>query len=101
VTLLVVYGIGAGVTPTCLFALPAVLLGQAGAPTAYAFVMTGRNIGVLLGPILLAEVTKRAAGWAPVWPLFGSTTALTVLAAILLAATLRHAHRPSFGARRS
>jgi len=99
--LLVVYGIGAGVTPTCLFALPAVLLGQAGAPTAYAFVMTGRNIGVLLGPILLAEVTKRAGGWAPVWPLFGSATALTVLAAILLAATLRHAHRPSFGVRRS
>ena len=101
IALLIVYGIGAGITPTCLFGLPAVLLGQAGAPTAYAFVMTGRNIGVLLGPILLAEVTKRAAGWAPVWPLFGGTTALTVLAAMALAATLRRAHRPSFGMRRA
>lgn len=100
-TLLIVYGIGAGITPTCLFALPAVLLGQAGAPTAYAFVMTGRNIGVLLGPVLLAEVTKQAAGWAPVWPLFGASTALTVLAALALAATLRRAHRPSFGAPRA
>ena len=101
IALLIVYCVGAGVTPTFLFALPAVLLGQAGAPTAYAFVMTGRNMGVLLGPILLAEVSKRAGGWTPVWPLFGSATALTVLGAILLAATLRHAHRPSFGVQRS
>ena len=101
ISLLIVYGIGAGITPTCLFALPAVLLGRAGAPTAYAFVMTGRNIGVLLGPVLLAEVTKQAGGWTLVWPLFGSTTALTVLAALALAATLGRAHRPSFGAPRS
>lgn len=87
-SLLVVYGMGAGITPTCLFALPAMLLGRAGAPTAYAVVMTGRNIGVLLGPILLAEVTKQAAGWHFVWPLFGSTTALTIAAAAVLSVTL-------------
>lgn len=92
-SLLVVYGIGAGITPTCLFALPAMLLGRGGAPTAYAVVMTGRNIGVLLGPILLAEVTKQAGGWHFVWPLFGGTTALTVAAAAVLSMTLRRRTR--------
>ena len=56
--LLVLYGIGAGITPTCLFALPGAIMGRAGAPTAFGFIMTGRNIGVFLGPILLAEATK-------------------------------------------
>jgi predicted MFS family arabinose efflux permease len=51
---LVVYGIGAGVTPTCLFHLPhAIARGAAGA-TFFGIVMTGRNIGVFMGPLLLA-----------------------------------------------
>jgi MFS family permease len=87
--LLIAYGIGAGITPTCLFALPTAILGQAGAPTGFGFVMTGRNIGVLSGPILLAEVTKPPAGWAAAWPLFGTLTAGAVLAAVALAVILR------------
>jgi predicted MFS family arabinose efflux permease len=51
---LVVYGIGAGVTPTCLFQLPhAIARGTAGA-SFFGVVMTGRNIGVFMGPLLLA-----------------------------------------------
>ncbi|MDQ7249109.1 MFS transporter [Dongia sedimenti] len=51
---LVVYGIGAGVTPTCLFQLPhAIARGAAGA-SSFGIVMTGRNIGVFIGPLLLA-----------------------------------------------
>jgi MFS family permease len=55
---LVVYGIGAGVTPTCLFHAPHAIAGREGAgPAGAAFfgiLMTGRNIGVFLGPIALA-----------------------------------------------
>ena len=51
---LIVYGIGAGVTPTCLFHLPhAIARGAAGA-SFFGVVMTGRNIGVFMGPLLLA-----------------------------------------------
>jgi predicted MFS family arabinose efflux permease len=82
---LVIYGIGAGITPACLFALPATVLGRAGAPTAFGIVMTGRNIGVLLGPVLLAEATKDLGGWSAVWPLFGTTTTFAMLAAAGLA----------------
>jgi MFS family permease len=51
---LIVYGIGAGITPTCLFQLPhAIARGTAGA-SFFGIVMTGRNIGVFMGPLLLA-----------------------------------------------
>ena len=87
--LLVVYGIGAGITPTCLFALPGAIMGRAGAPTAFGFIMTGRNIGVFVGPILLAEVTKIFGGWSIAWPLFGSTTLVATLVAAALILLLR------------
>jgi MFS family permease len=90
---LVVYGIGAGVTPTCLFALSAMILGRAGAPTAFGFVMTGRNIGVFMGPILLAQLAKHLGGWGAAWPVFGSTSLCAVAAAMLLAASLNK-HQP-------
>src|SRR3546814_1914911 len=52
---LAVYGITAGIAPTCLFALSAQLVASPG-ETARAFgvTMTGRNLGVLGGPLLLA-----------------------------------------------
>ncbi len=86
--LLVLYGIGAGITPTCLFALPSAIMGRQGAAGAFAVIMTGRNIGVFLGPILLAEVTKPPAGWSAAWPVFGGATAAALLVAVLLLAML-------------
>jgi len=66
---LVVYGICAGITPTCLFHLPHVIAarrdktrGRAG-PEAFATLMTGRNIGVFLGPILLAGMMSLTGSW--------------------------------------
>ena len=51
---LIVYGIGAGITPTCLFQLPhAIARGTANA-SFFGIVMSGRNIGVFMGPLLLA-----------------------------------------------
>ena len=56
---LVVYGIGAGVTPTCLFHMPHAIAQRqqprgAGGAAFFGILMTGRNIGVFIGPILLA-----------------------------------------------
>jgi MFS family permease len=81
---LVVYGIGAGVTPTCLFQLPhAIARGTAGA-SFFGIVMTGRNIGVFIGPLLLAFLigTDRTAlhlSW---------TAAAQAIACVTLAATV-------------
>ncbi len=88
---LVVYGTGAGVVPTCLFALPSVILGR-GSDTARAFgiVMTGRNMGVLIGPVLLAQAFKMTGTWDLAAPIFGVATTTCLVAAIALARRLRH-----------
>ncbi len=87
---LVVYGSGAGVVPTCLFAMPSVILGR-GHDTARAFgiVMTGRNMGVLIGPVLLAQAFKMTGTWDLAAPIFGVVTTACLVAAILLARQLR------------
>jgi predicted MFS family arabinose efflux permease len=82
---LVFYGIAAGIVPTCLFAVPNAVLGpgRAGAH-AYAVLMTGRNLGVLVGPVLLAWLSGRAGGWGLAVPIFGLATTLALLGAIPL-----------------
>jgi hypothetical protein len=51
--LLIVYGIGAGVVPTCLFQVPHRIVGGAARAGAFGIVMAARNIGVLFGPLIL------------------------------------------------
>lgn len=81
---LVVYGIGAGIVPTCLFASPSAVVG-AGRSTAPAFgiVMTGRNVGVLVGPVLIAWIAGDGERWNEGTRVFaGLTTIAMVLAAV-------------------
>ena len=87
---LVVYGTGAGVVPTCLFAMPSVILGR-GHNTARAFgiVMTGRNMGVLIGPVLLAQAFNMTGTWKLAAPIFGTVTTACLVVAILLARRLQ------------
>ena len=89
IALLIVYGIGAGITPTCLFALPGAILGRAAGPHAFAVIMTGRNVGVLIGPIMLA-LLQGHGGWSAVAPLLALTTSLATAGAFLLHAKHRH-----------
>jgi len=89
IALLIVYGIGAGITPTCLFALPGAILGRAAGPHAFAVIMTGRNVGVLIGPIMLA-LLQGHGGWSAVAPLLALTTSLATAGAFLLHAKYRH-----------
>lgn len=86
---LVVYGIGAGITPTCLFAMPSVAAGRArAAASAFGIIMTGRNLGVLSGPILLAEVLRVSGSWDLASPVFGTVTAMALAIAACLAVLL-------------
>jgi MFS family permease len=86
---LIVYGIGAGITPTCLFHLPhAIARGAAGA-SAFGIVMTGRNIGVFMGPLLLAFLigADRFALHLS-WTAAAQAVACMTLAAVVVAAIL-------------
>ena len=88
---LVVYGTGAGVVPTCLFAMPSVILGRGhGTARAFGIVMTGRNMGVLIGPVLLAQAFKMTGTWELASPIFGVVTTACLVVAIWLARRLRH-----------
>jgi len=86
---LIVYGAGAGICPTCLFAMPSVIVGQGRrAAGAFAIIMTGRNIGVLVGPVLLAQAFKQFGGWDAAAPIFGSITAAALVLGAGLAVAL-------------
>jgi predicted MFS family arabinose efflux permease len=86
---LVVFGIAAGITPTCLFAAPAAILGAGNAGgSAFGIVMTGRSTGVLLGPILLPPVLLAMGAWQGIGPVFGAITVAAALATLALGAML-------------
>ena len=95
---LVVYGVGAGICPTCLFAMPSVIVGPgATAARAFGVIMTGRNLGVLLGPVLLAQAFKLFGGWDTAAPIFGTVTGLAAGLGLWLAVSLGG---QGYGARR-
>lgn len=94
---LVAYGLGIGVTPVCLFALPSTILGSSRAgPGAFAALMTGRNLGVLIGPILLPQILLVMQVWTDVTPVFAVMTTLCAVGALLLGLGLTRMgrHRP-------
>lgn len=95
---LLAYGLGAGICPTCLFALPAVLAGPGrGAAAAFGVLMTGRNLGVLAGPLLLAQAFEITGGWHLAAPIFGALTGLALVLGLRLAQRLAGA---GYGTRR-
>jgi len=82
---LIAYGLGIGVTPVCLFALPSTILGSSRAgPGAFAVLMTGRNLGVLIGPILLPQILLVMDVWTDATPVFAALTTLCAVGALLL-----------------
>jgi predicted MFS family arabinose efflux permease len=97
---LVVYGIGAGVTPTCLFHTPHAIAhakhaGHAAGAAFFGILMTGRNIGVFIGPILLAwlighERYALGLGWTDGARIMA---AVTLLSAAVAAGLWRALHR--------
>ncbi|MEX0810518.1 MAG: MFS transporter [Dongiaceae bacterium] len=87
--MLVFYGIGAGITPTCLFALPTSIVGSHRVASAFGIIMTGRNLGVFLGPIAFAYALDALFGWDGAIRMIAISTAIAAAIAILLALRLR------------
>jgi MFS family permease len=91
---LVIYGIGAGVVPTCLFQSPhAIARGTAGA-SFFGIVMTGRNIGVFMGPLLLAfligtDKFSLHLSWTVSAQAIGCMTLASAIVALWLGRSLR------------
>ncbi len=85
---LIAYGIGAGVAPASLFAMPAVIAGKGGPAVAFGIIMTGRNLGVLLGPVVLPQILAHFAGWDVVAITFGCTTLVALALGLVLAVRL-------------
>jgi MFS family permease len=80
IALLLIYGIGAGIVPTCLFQVPHRIVGGAARAGAFGIVMAARNVGVFFGPLILGVLVKGPEDW----PLsFGIMTAATLLATAL------------------
>ena len=90
---LIVYGVTSGVAPACLFAMPSVIMGADRAAGAFAVIMTGRNIGILIGPVLLAQAVVMAGDWRFAWPLFAGVTALAALGVLEVGRRLRRLER--------
>ncbi|WP_374655206.1 MFS transporter [Dongia sp.] len=89
ILMLIVFGIGAGVTPACFFHLPHHLEGVQAGPKAYGVLMTGRNSGVFLGPILMAILFQGSLGWSGAAFVIAGISASCALIALTLAARLR------------
>ena len=94
ISLLIVYGVSAGVVPACLFGTPGAVT-RASGRTAAAFgtIMTGRNLGVLIGPVLLAQIVKSTGAWDGTWPVFGALTTFAFVLGLVLARRLRRMYR--------
>ncbi len=82
---LIVYGSGAGMVAACLFGLPSLVLKRGhGTARAFGIVMTGRNLGVLIGPVLLAEAFKMSGTWDLATPIFGVIASLALVLGLML-----------------
>jgi MFS family permease len=82
---LIAWGIAAGITPTCLWALPSVLLGGHRADThAFAVVLTGRYLGILAGPLIAVAVLRLTDDWLAVAYTFGTITTCCAAVAFYL-----------------
>lgn len=84
ILLLVVYGIGAGVVPTCLFQVPHRIVGGTARAGAYGIVMAARNVGVFGGPLILGLLIRGPGDWPLGFGIFTAITCGSMALAILL-----------------
>jgi Major Facilitator Superfamily len=90
VALLLLYGVGAGIVPTCLFQVPHRIVGGTARAGAFGIVMAARNIGVFLGPLVLGVLVKGPEDWPLSFHIMtGATLIATAFALILRGLLLR------------
>ena len=89
-TVLMIFGLLAGITPTCLFAAPAMILGTARAGgRAFGLLHLGRSAGVLIGPVLMAAAYQHLGSWAATAPIFGTASLAAAVTATVLMLQMR------------
>ncbi|HEV8390411.1 MAG TPA: MFS transporter [Dongiaceae bacterium] len=92
IALLLLYGIGAGIVPTCLFQVPHRIVGGTARAGAFGIVMAARNIGVFFGPLILGLLVKGPRDWPLSFHVMtGATLGATMLALILRWLLQKHA----------
>lgn len=80
-----VYAAAAGLTPTCLFAMPGTIFGVDRATAKpFAVLMTGRNLGVLAGPVVTGWLVQQTGGWETLPPTLGAVTVALAAGAVFL-----------------
>jgi MFS family permease len=84
IALLLLYGIGAGIVPTCLFQVPHRIVGGAARAGAFGIVMAARNIGVFVGPLVLGVLVKGPEDWPLSFHIMTAVTLGATMLAILL-----------------
>lgn len=90
---LIVWGIAAGLTPTSLWALPSTLLGGHRAGTdAFAVVLTGRYLGILMGPLIAAAAFEITGNWDAVPYTFAVIALLTIVGTLIFGSQMRALH---------
>jgi len=91
VVLLLIYGIGAGIVPTCLFQVPHRIVGGTARAGAFGIVMAARNIGVFFGPLVLGILVKGPEDWPLSFHIMtGVTLSATAFAILLRWLLLKH-----------
>jgi MFS family permease len=91
IALLLLYGIGAGIVPTCLFQVPHRIVGGAARAGAFGIVMAARNIGVFFGPLVLGVLVEGPEDWPLAFHIMTAVTLGATLLAVLLRWLLRRA----------
>lgn len=92
---MVAFGLAAGMTPTCLFAAPATILGTSRAGSrAFGLLHMGRSLGVLIGPLLMAQAFLWLGSWSATAPIFGSLGLLTAAMSAWLGVELNRMREP-------
>lgn len=91
---IVLFGLSAGITPTCLMALPGrVVTRDGGSAAAFGVLMTGRNMGILAGPILLPQIIVWTGAWSAVPPVFAAASACALAGILFILFRLRRSGR--------
>jgi MFS family permease len=90
--LLLIYGIGAGIVPTCLFQVPHRIVGGTARAGAFGIVMAARNIGVFFGPLVLGILVEGPEDWPLSFHIMtGVTLCATAFAILLRWLLMKHA----------
>ncbi len=93
VAALTVYGIVSGAAPTCLFAVPGLLFSHNQvSSTAFGYLMTGRNLGILAAPIAAGWIIDDF-GWMSFGLSFGLVTLASTVGGLVLAVAIARSVR--------